>query len=348
MKKVCALICVFCLAAAALSGCGEQKSTNDSASSGGETMSSNEVSRSADSFSANLSGTVPDELEYIPDGYTAPAKQQGRLEKLTYDTWESFTYEKHTQKLTKTAWVYLPYGYSEEQKYNVMYLSHGGWNNETAVMGTDQNPGPFKNVVDNAIADGKIKPLIIVMPTYNNTSESDSGSYSLALQLTDQFHNELTGDLIPAAESKYSTYAESTTPEGLTASRDHRGFGGFSMGSVNTWCTFRYCLDYFRYFMPMSGSYGMSGSQMADIVRESGHSADDFFIFSASGTSDFAYSAFKSQIMSMANDSDGFFRLAESEADGNMSFLEREGYIHDEKATEEYTYNGLCFFWNKD
>ena len=37
-----------------------------------------------------------------------------------------------------------------------------------------------------------------------------------------------------------------------------------------------------------------------------------------------------------------------SEADGNLSFLEREGYIHDEKATEEYTYNGLCFFWNKD
>ena len=37
-----------------------------------------------------------------------------------------------------------------------------------------------------------------------------------------------------------------------------------------------------------------------------------------------------------------------SKTDGNMSFLERDGYIHDEKATEKYTYNGLCFFWNKD
>ena len=36
-----------------------------------------------------------------------------------------------------------------------------------------------------------IKPLIIVLPTYNNTSKSDSGDYGLALQLTDQFHNEL-------------------------------------------------------------------------------------------------------------------------------------------------------------
>lgn len=293
----------------------------------------------------NLSGTIPPELEYIPDEYIRPAEHAGTLTKLTYDTWESFSYEEHSQRLTKEAWVYLPYGYTEEQKYNVMYLSHGGWSDETTIMGTDRNPRPFKNVIDHAIEDGKIKPLIIVLPTYNNTSESDSGDYGLALQLTDQFHNELVNDLIPAAESKYSTYAENTTPEGLAASRDHRGFGGFSMGSVNTWCTFRYCLDYFRYFMPMSGNYGMNGEAMAQLVRSSGHTAEDFFIFSASGTNDFAYSAFKSQIMSMADDSDGFFRLAKTEADGNLSFLEREGYSHDGKASEEYTYNGLRFFW---
>ena len=48
----------------------------------------------------------------------------------------------------------------------------------------------------------------------------------------------------------------------------------------------------------------------------------------------------------MADNSDGFFRLAKTESDGNLSFLEREGYSHDGKASEEYTYNGLCFFWN--
>lgn len=59
-----------------------------------------------------LSGIIPDELEYIPDSYTQAAEQQGVLEKLTYDTWESFTYEQYSQKLTKEVWVYLPYGYS--------------------------------------------------------------------------------------------------------------------------------------------------------------------------------------------------------------------------------------------
>lgn len=301
-----------------------------------------------DSNKTNLSGTIPEELEYIPAEYKSPSEHPGTLEKLTYQTWESFSYEERTQELTKEAWVYLPYGYSEEQKYNVFYLSHGGWSNETTTMGTDRNPRSFKYVIDHAIEEGKIQPLIIVLPTYNNTSGRDSGDYSLALQLTDQFHNELVNDLIPAVENKYSTYAEDTTQEGLKASRDHRGFGGFSMGSVNTWCTFRYALDYFRYFMPMSGSYSTDGEYMAELVKESGHGPNDFFIFAASGTDDFAYSAFKAQIMAMGSVSDGTFRFADNETDGNLSFLDREGYVHDGIASDEYTYNGLRFFWNRE
>ena len=292
------------------------------------------------------SGIIPDELEYIPDGYETPADKQGTLQKITYNTWESFTYAQKKQKLTKEAWVYIPYGYNENEKYNVFYLSHGGWSNETTIMGTNETPHSFKNVIDHAIEDGMIKPLIIVLPTYNNTSEEDSGDYNLAIQLTNQFHNELINDLIPAVESKYSTYAENVTKDGLKDSRDHRGFGGFSMGSVNTWNTFRYCMDYFRYFMPMSGSYSIDGKYMAELVRQQGYGPDDFFIFAASGTNDFAYSAFKAQIMAMGQDSDGMFIFANNEEDGNLSFLEREGYEHDQKACDEYTYNGLRFFWN--
>ena len=293
-----------------------------------------------------LSGIIPDELEYIPNNYRLPSEHPGKLEKLTYETWESFTYAQHSQRLTKEAWVYLPYGYDENNQYNIFYISHGGWSNETTLMGTDLNPTYFKNVVDHAIEDGKMVPMILVYMTYNNTSGSDGGDYSLAIQLTDQYHNELINDLLPAVESKYNTYAENTTPEGLKASRDHRGFGGFSMGSVNTCCTFRYALDYFRYFMPMSGSYA-NGPAMASFVKDQGYKPEDFFIFSASGTNDFAYSAFKSMIYSMANDAPETFRLANNEAEGNLSFLERSGYSHDFLATYEYTYNGLCFFWNK-
>ena len=338
MNKKMFIILVLTIIMLCVSACGKTDNKEQS--------SENNTSNISNTQSASLSGTVPDELEYIPDGYENPATQQGTLNKLTYDTWESFSYEQKSNKITKEAWVYLPYGYTDEEEYNVFYLSHGGWSNETTLMGTDDNPKSFKNVIDNAIQDGNIKPLIIVLPTYNNTSENDSSDYSLAIQLTNQFHNELVNDLIPAVESKYSTYAKDTTPQGLKESRDHRGFGGFSMGSVNTWNTFRYCLDCFRYFMPMSGSYTTDGEYMADLVRQQGYSSQDFFIFAASGTDDFAYSAFKAQIMAMANNSGGMFKIAKNESEGNMSFLEREGYKHEAKATDEYTYNGLRFFWN--
>lgn len=291
-----------------------------------------------------LSGIIPAELEYVPAGYQLPAEQQGTLEKLEYQTWESLSYDDHVQRLTKTAWAYVPYGYTPDKQYNILYLSHGGWSNETTLMGTPEDPHAFKHIMDHAIQDGRIQPLLIVLPTYNNTSASDSGNYSLALQLTSNFHNELVNDLIPAAESRYSTYATSTDAAGLAASRDHRAFGGFSMGSMNTWHTFANCLDYFRYFAPASGGPLGDGERMASYVRTSGHDPSDFFIFAASGTDDFAYSGFKHGVLTMA-DTD-IFTLADNEQDGNLAFREREGFSHDANAANEYMYNALRFFWS--
>lgn len=69
---------------------------------------------------------IPAELAHIPAEYAQPAEQEGQLVQLDYDTWDSFSYADHTQKLTKTAWVYLPYGYDASEKYNVFYYMHGG------------------------------------------------------------------------------------------------------------------------------------------------------------------------------------------------------------------------------
>lgn len=264
---------------------------------------------------------------------------------LEYDTYESMTYEEHSQVLHKRAIVYLPYGYSEEEPYNVFYLMHGGWSNETTYLGTPEQPNEFKNVLDNGIADGKIRPMIVVCPTYNNTSTEDSADYSLALRLTENYHNELINDLIPAVEETYSTYAEDTTEDGLRDSRDHRAFCGFSMGSVATWRTFQYCLDYFRYFMPSSGSLTSDGEYMVSIVKDAGREWNDFFIFAASGTDDFAYTSFKYQIQAMADVSDGTFRYADNEREGNLYFLEQEGGVHSGEHAQEYFYNGLCWIW---
>ena len=356
MKK--SRIWIIALAAAVIAGgCAADardsetaKETADVSGDVNPTENTDEVSEISDngvtiSDNSVTAGSLPEELEQIPEGYFGPSDQPGTLTELEYDTYESMTYEDQSQVLHKRAIVYLPYGYSEEKSYNVFYLMHGGWSNETTYLGTPDHPNEFKIVLDNGIADGKIREMIVVCPTYNNTSEEDSSDYSLALRLTENYHNELVNDLIPAVEGTFSTYAEDTTPEGLRESRDHRAFCGFSMGSVATWRTFQYCLDYFRYFMPSSGSLTSDGAYMASLVRESGHDWDDFFIFAASGTDDFPYSSFKVQIQAMADVEDGTFRFADNERDGNLYFLEQEGGVHSGEYAEEYFYNGLCWIW---
>ena len=167
-----------------LTACSENgtASTNDTATAEFSSEKSGKQKETEDMTNNPIQykGRIPAELELIPESYYGPANHPGTLEKLTYQTWESFTYEEHSQALIKEAWVYLPYGYSEDQQYNIFYLSHGGWSNETTIMGTADDPLDFKFIVDHAIEDGRLIPMIIVCPTYNKRSPEDS-SNSIAL-----------------------------------------------------------------------------------------------------------------------------------------------------------------------
>lgn len=286
----------------------------------------------------------PASLTPIPDSYLTEAEQQGTLQDFYYDTYESFSYNEKSQRLQKHAVVYLPYGYDESKQYPVFYLMHGGRSNEYTYLGSPDEPHGMKHILDHGIANGEIQPMIVVCPTYNNTSPEDSGDYSLALRLTDNYHNELINDLIPAVEGKYSTYAEDTTPEAIAASRDYRAFCGFSMGSMATWRTFEHSLDYFRYFMPSSGGPAASTETYESVIKDSGHEWDDFFIFAASGTNDFAYSGFKNGIDAMRESDSGLFRFADNEAEGNLYYLESDG-DHSGYYAMLYFYNGLRWIW---
>ena len=287
---------------------------------------------------------IPKEIEEIPDEYFKVSDQPGTLTDLYYDTYESFSYKEKSKPLKKRAVVYLPYSYTENQKYDVFYLMHGGWGDETTILGTPNQPSIFKNVIDNAIAAGEIKPLIIVCPTYNNTNENglDSANFSLAMQLTRNYSNELLNDLIPAVEGTYSTYAASTSAYDLIASRDHRGFGGFSMGAVATWRTFQYGLDYFRYFLPMSCGTTLEDKEI--FAASDGYDPNNYFVFVLTGTNDFAYSFDKEKTDLMRTST--YFIDIDDEAGGNFAFRVKNGYSHDGTAAMEYTYNGIKAFWS--
>lgn len=285
--------------------------------------------------------TIPQELATIPQGFSSPAGHPGTLAELHYETYESMAYEQQGQRLTKRAIVYLPYGYADTEQYDVFYLMHGGWSDETTTLGTPDNPSTFKNVFDNAIAAGEIAPLIIVCPTYNNTSPDDSADFSLALTLTQNYHHELLNDLIPAVESRYSTHADDVSLASIEASRDHRGFGGFSMGAVTTWRAFQYGLDSFRYFLPMSCGTALD---MDNILSAAGaRDPSDYFVWIITGTEDFARSDDEARIAVLRDSR--YFTESDSEQDGNFAFRVKPGYAHDATAAAEYTYNGLQWFW---
>lgn len=274
------------------------------------------------------------ELRTIPHGYDRKSHRAGVLEVLSYDTYEAFSY--HTDSpcpLRKEAIIYLPHGYSPEKKYPVVYISHGGWAYERTLMGGPGAPTTFTHIIDHAIAHGDIVPMIIVNLTYNNTSPQDSSDFDVSIELTRRYHNELINDLIPAVEGKYSTFAQTTSPEDLIAARKYRAFSGFSMGSVNTWRTFENALEYFYYFNPMSGSSGIKTQELVHMLEKK---KEEFFIYAVSGTEDFAYKAFKEQILSLCRQAPHIFIPEE-----NIIFRERKGGVHDYHAIYEYTYNAL-------
>ena len=295
----------------------------------------------ADAFRPKVA--VPKDIQKIPDGYFEPSARPGTLQELTYQTYESFSYRERSRTLQKRAIVYVPYGYQKDQPYDVFYLMHGGWGDETATLGTPDKPSRFKNVIDHAVAAGDIRPLIVVCPTYNNTNENgrDSSSFSLAMQLTENFHNELVNDLIPAVEGRYRTFAATTHHEDVVASRDHRGFGGFSMGSVATWRTFQHALDQFRYFLPMSCGTTLNDEQL--FAAAAGRRPLDYFIFVMTGTNDFAYAYDESRTQRMR--ASRFFVDADRNASGNFAYRVKPGYSHNGTAAMEYTYNGMKALW---
>ncbi|MBQ7931652.1 MAG: esterase [Clostridia bacterium] len=325
MKRIAAAVVCLMICGSLLSSCKNEDMSVHTMTSGTEIPAAD--------LTDPGSPMIPEELKEIPEEYYSAAEEQGTLTELFYDTWESKTYEQKTTKLTKRAIIYLPYGYDESKEYNTFYYMHGGWGNETTQMGTPERPSGFKNVIDHAIQNGEIEPMIVVCPTYNNENPDDSANYTLAFYtLTANYHNELVNDLIPAVDSTYSTIPD----------RDHRAFGGFSMDSVTTWYTFVNCLDQFRYFIPSSGAMDYQGDDVDAAVTASGHSPEDFFIFACTGTEDFEYYNFSDQMEGMLAQPSGNFVEGE-----NIVFYVKEGYSHSGIAATEYTYNGLLSIWRK-
>jgi enterochelin esterase family protein len=119
--------------------------------------------------------------------------------------------------------VYLPPGYdaSGDVRYPVLYLNHGGGENDSHWTATNPKSGGFANLIlDNLIAAGKARPMIIVMP---NTSKLVTGTPP-KLGEDDACTREYLQDILPYVDSHYRT----------RPSRESRAIAGLSMGGFVT------------------------------------------------------------------------------------------------------------------
>lgn len=223
-------------------------------------------------------GSAQNERWAVPDRYDErECPEAGRVEELTYTT-KAYASDGHT--LTKRAYVYVPYTYDEKGRYDILYLMHGTGDDETYWL--LKHPSN-KIMLDNLIYYGDIRPVIVVTPTWyvEGVCEDDPDV------LTYTFCEELRNDLIPAVESRYSTYAESTEREDLIASRDHRAFAGLSRGAATTWHS-AYCgaLDYFSMFGAFSGCL-TAPEEFAPTQQGEWAEYDIQYVYNTSGTFDF-------------------------------------------------------------
>ena len=258
-----------------------------------------------------------------PASYQNAIPQAGRIVKETYNGING----------TNSLNVYLPYGYDENKQYNVFYFMHGMWDDENSLLYKDN--GEMQRVFDNMIQNGDIEPMIVVTPTFNKTDP-------------EHVWKEVRESVIPFIEGKYATYAKSTSTEDLRASRMHRAYGGFSMGSVSTWAVFENCVDIVGFFLPMSGAHHWGtgtadAGALARAVDKAGLKKDEYFIMSETGTSDFAYPVLGPQIEDMKKND--HFVYTSDFSKGNLWFILANGGEHNWYYVRQYLYNGLPFFF---
>lgn len=177
---------------------------------------------------ATISDSIPEKYSEIRNDEGA-----GTVKTISYTAHDS----ENGNTYTKKANIYLPANYSEDKKYNVLYLLHGIGGDENE-WGMYNDESKVKAIMDNLAYYGDIDSFIVVTP---NGKASESGSIP-------SFYNfgaELRNDLIPYIDSHYSTYAD----------RDHRACAGLSMGGMQTInIGIGECVDLFSYFGAFSAA----------------------------------------------------------------------------------------------
>jgi enterochelin esterase-like enzyme len=163
-------------------------------------------------------------------GIEIPAKDQDfyAMKNVPHGQVIEFPYYSKSNNTMRRCFVYTPPGYNKDTKkrYPVLYLQHGGGEDETGWSGQ----GHANLIMDNLIAEGKAKPFIIVMDNGTWSMQGPPrGERPAAGQWppkgwADGFTKTLLEDIIPMIDANFRTMAD----------QKHRAMAGLSMGGMQT------------------------------------------------------------------------------------------------------------------
>jgi enterochelin esterase family protein len=165
---------------------------------------------------------------------------------------EQRMYNSKATETVRRAFIYTPPNYSRSsERYPVLYLLPGAGGDES---GWTVN-GRTNVILDNLIADGKLKPLVVVMPygyAYPPGSPRAEGPDAQRRQ-RELFNRDLIEDLIPFVQANYRVHAD----------REHRAIAGLSMGGGQALGVGLSRMDVFSRVLGFSSALGVVTSQQA-------------------------------------------------------------------------------------
>ncbi len=244
----------------------------------------------------------PENPQYFPnEGFKnslleipAPAGEGALVHEITNVSHGRVEYVNYYSKAigaTNHAVVYLPPGYmmDYQKRYPVFYLISGTTDTEEVYY----KVGRVNYIMDNLLAAGQAKEMIVVMP-YGNPiklkkqdapttvpgATTKEPSEAIAAQMRfggDPFSQDLLNDLMPYIEQNYRTKAD----------REHRAIGGFSRGGNQALFNGLTNLDKFSYLCSYSSFTSTDIPNVYDQAEDTNKKIRLFWL--GVGTDDFLY-----------------------------------------------------------
>ncbi len=155
------------------------------------------------------------------------------------------TYHSSVLQRERRLHVYTPPGYETgAEKYPVLYLLHGATDSDDSWSSV----GRAGFILDNLIAAGQAKPMVVIMP------HGHTGPFRFGAGFTDEFEREFLADIQPQMERRYRLHQD----------RHHRAIAGLSMGGFQTVNLVFARPEAFGYFgVFSSGIFGLGGGPRA-------------------------------------------------------------------------------------